>query len=335
MSSDDLHEDDLHELEGDPGATQKHNLGEDPFTVVLPNDEDLPEASASDDTFDHGDPGDDPPTLVVDMDLTDDPEAPTSSDLGPPTRGDLDVIDDDSDDLGGAETVVHDEDDVFVILPEQMDGEIPMVETQVVEDEAFASDFDPTESLDGDTEFDTAEVSATGVDMQFDGDTEYSSGAFGSDRDTEVFDESRIGELSSDMDDDLLIESGAHVADPDERELHDIVGVETDDEYFEDDEYHAAAPRKSRGVLAFAALLAVGAGLYYFYFLDTPVKTSSGTAVVVDSGSQKGGLTGKDGASGGTDGSGGTDASDEVRQVFRDKMVLAYRLGFPAEVADE
>ena len=222
------------------------------------------------------------------------------------------------------------DDDVFVILPGQSEGEIPVVETETVFDE-------PTQAMGGDTQLDF------GTD---------SLGA------TEMVDESLLGGDTPSFDDATLFDGGTDLVGPteivseddlealateldDDSMLVDDVGSDyAGDESIVDAGFAPEGATAGGGGLvkvfvAFAAVAAIGVGVYFFApeylglepkpalaVSNAPLPVGSDSATTNDAGAD-------------TDpsvivetvpGAGGTE--DPVRVAFQGQVDFALRTGF-------
>jgi hypothetical protein len=267
-----------------------------------------------------------------------------------------------TDDGAGEQLQGEDPGDVFVILPEQLEGEIPVVETEVVnEEEALVADFAETQALHGQASGLQASMPGGGLDAdptQVAAQMEATESA--GDGVTQLAAEDQIEQLTSQLDDDVLTESVGDAGDP-ETESLGLEGRDAADLDGEEALLGEGAQAKSRftprrmpwvvGSLAAMALLALTA---YFVVLPRIQRGFSGEAVAagasagsvaaygapgtVDAGplSGAGGAAVESAPGGGiAPGSGGEDKTVGVRQAFRDRVSLAFRLGFPSEVRDE
>jgi hypothetical protein len=232
--------------------------------------------------------------------------------------------------VGGGDT-----DDVFVILPEQMGDEIPVVETEVfdTEDEEAAAALDApsgTRMLD-DVGFDLDDLSET----QFvDEETEVATGEeFASEGPTELVDDEELDQLTSDLDDAVLGDDGEDLGD----EFDATHAMDLNDDGVVAAQGAFGGRRLVASLVAATVLGIGGFHLYSMFFTDSERSAeASGPQVVaqvvpvvedpvpvvddplID--------TGPDVVA---------TANEAVRTAFRDRVTLALNLGFQVEVSNE
>jgi hypothetical protein len=243
--------------------------------------------------------------------------------------------------------------EVFVILPEQLEGEIPVVDTEVVpgdthgpyqtggterlQDAALLSEV-PGMSETSETDW-TSEpgLSTTDAVRHDTGDTQLDGAA---EAPTDIVDDHELDQLAAELDDDSLSTGATEDFGATEFEEHGEPGF---DEYGE-------LPARGSGrrfwkfALPLAAVLVAAVTAFYFFqpeinsFLGgsdltadaqgtppgTPVVDNPPVTDPVVVGGTGGGEPGVPAA-----------GDTEVRQKFRDKVFLALKLGYLGEVANE
>jgi len=249
-----------------------------------------------------------------------------------------------------------DDGEVYVILPDGEGGDIPVVETEVVDEEIGLLDAaTPAENLedvpirDSNPLFEATQVDGAAV---------------------EVADTENLDQLASELDDDLLGGTEPVFPQCSESEMfeeEDVFEPISDDEQGEgegefyggvDDFSSSGGNRRLKVILPLAATLLLGVGGYFAYisyWQEGAQGGDTGGSVVASSGTHSGtpGGTsavvpaGKDPAGGGTSVSGGppdggsdpdTGAVDPVvasREAFHEKFLLAIELGYGGSVTDE
>jgi hypothetical protein len=245
-----------------------------------------------------------------------------------------------------------DTEEVFVILPEQLEGEIPVVNTEIVpgetqgpyqtggterlQDAALLSEV-PGSSETSETDW-TSEpgLSTTDAVRHDTGDTQLDGAA---EAPTDIVDDQELDQLAAELDDESLSTGATEDFGETEFEDHGELGF---DEYGE-------LPARGSGrrfwkyALPLAATLVVAVTAFYFFqpqiqsFLGGSDLTAdaqgtpAGTPVVDDQPVTDPVVVG--GAGGGEPGAGAADT--DVRQRFREKVFLALKLGYLGEVANE
>ena len=222
----------------------------------------------------------------------------------PDDRGWTDEVGSDD---GTTSTDTDDTEEVFVILPETMGEEIPVVETRA---------FEPA-----DEELDARSRTVTLDDVDLDPGTGEDRSATG---EFMIHDEEDLDEIACDLDDDALRGEGAGFEDGELLDLEDDVAT------------GAAGGR--RWVLSLVALVVLGIGgfsLYSMFFSDSgPSAQAEGAAIALQL-EPPDGLAPGDGFPPVGDGAFVDGAANGAAVVLQDRVVMALNLGFQVEDSNE
>ena len=240
----------------------------------------------------------------------------------------------------GPEDAAEEEEDVFVILPEGDEANIPVVETQVVEETDLPGEVDGSHNTEFLPTADTADTAAIeGVHGDpTDGAPEFAETPVG---------EEGLEQMASELDNELLTGAGAGLAEAGTGPGGDSTGL--GDESADSGEIASIAkPARSRWMLSAAAALLLGLGGYYFFHssLNTILGRGGPGGLANSSGVKTAApsvlpLTAPPVSSAPTvvavppEVPAIKDLAAEAREAFHEKFLVAVELGYVGEVRNE